>query len=155
MRVLVTSLFAVALLVLSAGSADARPNVQASLAEVRQATAGYHDVAAARDAGYFQASGCVPGMGYHYLNPAVAGPDTLDALRPSVLLYAPSGNGRLRLVGVEYVAFGATTAPAMFGQTFFGPMTHGIPSHFELHTWIWLGNSGGVFAETNAKVTCP
>ena len=145
---------ALAFLVISGAPASADPGVQSELAQVRRATAQYHNVDNALADGYFRASPCVPGMGYHYLNPALNG---TTALAPNVLLYAPSGNGNLKLVGVEYVVFSETLTvpPTMFGQTFIGPMTHGLPRHFERHVWIWLGNSDGIFSQTNDKVSCP
>ena len=94
-------------------------------------------------------------MGYHYVNMGLNG---TTASAPNVLLYAPKGNGKLKLVGVEYVVFSEDplmVVPTMFGQMFHGPMEHGIPRHFELHVWIWLGNPDGVFAQRNDKVTCP
>jgi len=69
---------------------------------------------------------------------------------PNVLLYATNPSGKL--VGVEYVVFGPTlaVAPIMFGQTYHGPMTHGLPRHFELHVWLWLANRDGIFSQLNS-----
>ena len=144
---------ALALMVVTGAPASADPGWNDDLAQVRRATAQYHSVQSALADGYVQASACVPGMGYHYVNFALNG---TTALAPNVLLYAPSGNGQLKLVAVEYVVFNATltVAPTIFGQTYFGPMEHGIPRHFERHVWLWLGNTDGVFAQTNSKVTC-
>lgn len=144
---------ALAFMVVTGGAASADPGRQSDLAQVRRATAQYHNVDAALADGYLATTQCVPGMGYHYLNPTLNG---TTAVAPNVLLYAPSGNGNLKLVGVEYVVFSATltVAPTIFGQTYFGPLTHNIPRHFERHAWIWLGNADGVFAQTNSKVTC-
>lgn len=152
-KVLALSL-TLAFMVGTGASASADPGYHDDLAQVRRATAQYHNIANALADGYFQASPCVPGMGYHYVMPTLNG---TTALAPNVLLYAPSGNGKLKLVAVEYVVFSDTleVAPIMFGQTFHGPSTHGIPRHFELHVWLWLGNPDGVFSQTNSKVTCP
>lgn len=143
-----------AFMVVSGAPAAADPGYHDDLAQVRRATAQYHNIANALADGYVQASPCVPGMGYHYVSFAL---DGTTALAPNVLVYAPSGNGKLKLVAVEYVVFSATlaVAPIIFGQTYFGPMTHGIPRHFERHVWLWLGNTDGVFAQYNDKVTCP
>lgn len=127
---------------------------QSDLAQVRALAAKYHDVQTALDDNYVQASECVPGMGYHYVNFAYSA--TIDPLEPTALLYEPSGNGRLKLVAVEWVIF-SDAAPgtySLFDQTFHGPMTHGIPVHHELHVWLWQGNPEGVFNQTNPKVTC-
>ena len=154
MKHVLTLTLALAFLAFTGAPASADPGVQSDLAQVRRATAKYHNVDRAIAAGYSPASPCIDGMGYHYLN---RGLDGTTASAPNVLLYAPSGNGKLKLVGVEYVVFSNTlmVAPTMFGQTLDGPMTHGIPRHFELHVWIWLGNPDGVFAQRNDKVTCP
>jgi hypothetical protein len=97
------------------------------IAQVRQATAKYHDVNEALADGYIPVSGCeaIPGMGVmgiHYLNPALASDLAVDPLAPELLLYVPSGDG-LRLVGVEYwVASVGQPTPVVLGQTFDGPM---------------------------------
>lgn len=102
-------------------------------------------------------SGCVPGMGFHYVNPAYA---SASSELPTALLYVPSGN-QLRLVAVEWVVFDADQdmeadeSYSLFGQTFLGPMSHGIPIHRELHVWTWQGNPSGTFAQTNPNVVCP
>ncbi len=154
MKHVLTLTLALAFLAFSGAPASADPGVQSDLAQVRRATAQYHNVQNALDAGYFSTVHCVPGMGVHYVNPTLSG---TDPLAPNVLLYAPSGNGKWKLVAVEYVVFSAapSVAPTMFGQTFHGPSFHGFPRHFELHAWIWLGNPDGVFAQRNDKVTCP
>lgn len=152
-QVLALSL-ALAFMVVTGAPASADPGWHSDLAQVRRATAQYHNIQNALDAGYFSTVECVPGMGVHYLNPTLSG---TDPLAPNVLLYAPSDNGKWRLVAVEYVVFSATltVAPTIFGQTYHGPSTHGIPRHFELHAWLWLGNPDGVFSQLNSKVTCP
>jgi len=151
-----TLTLALAFLAFSGAPASADPGGQSDLAQVRRATAKYHNVDRAIAAGYSPASPCIDGMGYHYLN---RGLDGTTASAPNVLLYAPKGNGKLKLVGVEYVVFSEDplmVAPTLFGQTFYGPMTHGpVPQHFELHVWIWLGNPDGAFEQENDKVTCP
>ena len=153
MKHILTLALALAFLVVTGAPASADPGIQSDLAQVRRATAQYHNVQNALDAGYFSTVVCVPGMGVHYVNPALSG---TDPLAPNVLLYAPSGNGKWKLVAVEYVVFSATLSvnPTMFGQTFHGPSFHGIPRHFELHAWLWLGNPAGVFSQLNSKVTC-
>ena len=131
---------------------------QGDLAKVRALTAKYHDPAAAVRDGYAATSQCVPGMGYHYVKPAYS--TAANAMQPTVMLYATRG-GQLHLVAVEWVVFDADQdmeadeTYSLFGQTFHGPMTHGIRVHRELHAWIWLGNPDGLFAQTNSKVTCP
>lgn len=121
-------------------------------AAVKEATAAYHDVSKAVEAGYRapEAAACVESpagaMGVHSANPALLMDGLIDPLRPEVLLYLPKNGGGFRLVGVEYVQpvivrspsgvtspwFAATRwpsnytvltpAPSLFGKTFDGPM---------------------------------
>lgn len=137
------------------------------LAEVRQATAKYRDVAAAFADGYVRLSGCVAvpglgGMGFHYGKLSLFGAP-IDLLQPALLLYASSGNG-LRLVAVEYFHVDADQdlatdddRPSLFGQPFDGPMEgheEGMPRHYDLHVWLWQANPSGIFAQFNPNVRC-
>jgi hypothetical protein len=81
--------------------------VNAQLTVVKQATARFHDLAAAQASGYsIENEPCVAspagGMGIHAPNlPLILDP-TLDLSKPELLLYEPRPNGGHRLVGVEY-----------------------------------------------------
>jgi hypothetical protein len=130
------------------------PGLGAELAQVRAATARYHDVEAALADGFILPpdSHCVAGpdgaMGYHYVNFGRVG--QLDPALPQVLLYVPDGDDRLRLVGVEYLS---PTGGELFGQRFadgspLGPDT-------ALHVWLWQANPAGVFASYNPNLSCP
>lgn len=156
---------AATVLALVPGGAAAAPSEgQRQLAAVRQATVQYHDVDRAIADGYRADPVCVPGMGYHYVNAALFGAP-VDPLKPAALLYAPSGNGRLKLVGVEYFvvdedqepATHNTVRPELFGQRFDGPMPGhgpGMPVHYDLHAYIWKANPAGVLSTVNDKVEC-
>lgn len=135
-----------------------RSAVNRQLAAARAGTAGFHKVEDAVDAGFAPVSPCVEdptagGMGYHYLNPAYT---VLDPAHPQLLLYEPQKNGRLRLVGVEYlvpydVVPERADPPRLFEQDF-----HPTP-HLEawtLHVWVWRDNPAGLFAEYNPRVSC-
>ena len=165
--------FAAAAIITSATPVSAVDDItDGTLAQARAATAQFHDVDRATEAGYVQASPCVPGQGYHYVNFTLASNGDLDVSQPEVLLYAPGPNGKLRLVGVEYVRFypGSFTAPAappyvrdpggpsMFGVDFHGPMAGhepGMPDHHELHVWVWRHSPEGMFEAHNSRVVCP
>jgi hypothetical protein len=134
------------------------------LAEVRAATARFHDVAVATAEGYVPVSGCeeLPGagaMGIHYLNPGLAADGLVDPQRPEVLLYLPSDDG-LRLVGVEWFVAEAASGgqrPSVLGRGFDGPMpghSEGMPSHYDLHAWIWAHNPTGTWQAWNPALTC-
>ena len=143
-----------------------------TLAQARAATAKFHNIDRALEAGYVQASPCEPGQGYHYVNFALAGDDgRLDVSQPEVLLYEPGPNGKLRLVGVEYVRFYPSfsapktppyvrdaNGPSMFGVDFHGPMAGhapGMPDHHELHVWVWRHSPEGMFEARNSRIVCP
>ncbi len=86
-----------------AATGNTDPDVNKGLAEVRQATAKYHNVSNALADVYQPTEHCVAvpglgGMGYHYTNPALIGDPSVDPSKPEVLLYAPKPNGTLKLV---------------------------------------------------------
>jgi hypothetical protein len=72
-----------------AGSAGAS-NGQSDLAAVRAATARYHRLDAALDAGYVDLSLCFDHMGEHYGQPASIVDGVLEATEPEALVYATS-----------------------------------------------------------------
>jgi hypothetical protein len=135
---------------------------------VRQATEQFKDVQAAEAAGYGLFHGCVSGpqegaMGVHYANPALVGDGALDAARPEALLYEPK-DGKLQLVGVEYVVLAKDWAaahpegpPVLMGQLFNyvgAPNRYGLDPFYELHVWAWRSNRAGLFADWNTRVSC-
>lgn len=140
------------------------------LQALKAATARYHSLEQAEADGYsLQGEPCVaePGlgvMGVHAVNPALVVDSASDPLRPDILLYAPDENGKLRLVGVEYLVFDeddnlATDGdrPSIFGQPFDGPMpghTPVMPAHYDLHIWVWSDNPAGMFAPFNPSLSC-
>jgi hypothetical protein len=146
------------------------PSVLKELAQVRQATAKYHDVNVALADGFIRTPECVEspdgGMGIHFINPARLMDPAENILEPEILLYVESGNG-LKLIGVEYfygigapdtpIPNPAPPAPILFGRPFDGPMEQhepGQPPHCALHVWVWQGNPSGVFAPFNPNVSC-
>lgn len=133
---------------------------------VRNATEQFLDVNKAVAAGYGPLFGCVSGsdhgaMGIHYVNPAYLN-GTINLNQPQALIYEPS-DGKLKLVGVEYVADAATwlksnsAPPVLEGQVFLfvdAPNRFTIPSFFELHVWAWRDNPKGAFVDWNDHVSC-
>ena len=103
-------------------------------------------------------------MGYHYANAALMADDAIDPLRPEILVYAPTKNGKLELVAVEYWKKDAdgslmTSAdrPSVYGVGFDGPMPgHNptMPVHYDLHVWLYEDNPSGRFAPFNPAVSC-
>jgi hypothetical protein len=137
------------------------PEVQEWLAGLRAATAAYQRIEAALDAEYdivfqdacFELPG-VGGMGYHYVNGGLVD-GTVEEFAPEALMYEPQKNGRMRLVGVEYVVpFAAwidPQPPVLHGQEFHPNETFGL---WTLHVWMFKHNPDGMFADWNPTVTC-
>jgi hypothetical protein len=145
------------------------------LAEVRRATARFHRVEEVIDAGYELGwvngsgnriiTGCVShptagAMGYHYFHPALMADLTVDPLKPEALVYAPTRDGGLKLVAVEWIARGPNTNPPGVSQP---PSVLGMQMHilvpavgfYLTHAWLWRHNPAGMFADWNPKVSCP
>lgn len=127
------------------------------LAQVRAATAKYHEVNEALLDDYVPVGGCValptgPAMGIHYVNfQKVDGEININ--EPEILVYAPDTDGELRLVAVEYmIPKGLVTElPELYGRHFHeGPM-----DTWTLHAWVWKNNPTGMFEDFNPKVSCP
>ncbi|WP_280770799.1 hypothetical protein [Salipaludibacillus daqingensis] len=124
-------------------------DVSKQLADVRQATAKYHNIDVAFNDGYVTDYHCVPNMGIHLVNPDLLFNGFHDPLKPEVLVYEPKKNGGYKLVAAEYLAPGGER-PTLFGQEFDdGP----FPGSYALHAWVWEQNPNGMFSPYNPKVT--
>jgi len=171
--------FLVAIVGLAAfGGTVLATSTQDELAQVRRATAQFHRLEAAIDAGYTLGyvngagntiiTGCIAhptdpvnigAMGYHYFNKALIDDLVIDPLRPEGLVYERRPNGELKLVAVEYVVPGPASNPAgpAVAPTPFGMDMHilvpAVGFH-TLHAWIWSHNPSGMFAHWNPDVTC-
>jgi hypothetical protein len=160
------------------GETKLSPGVQAQIADVRRATARFHDFNFAihpNGGGYgglvidLAGKSCIDqpgqgGMGVHYVNGSLFNAQ-LDPLKPQALIYEPLANGEMRLVGVEYIvlksvwdgAFAGTT-PRLFGRNFHlvaAGNRYGLPDFYELHLWLWQPNRSGMFSDWNPAVRCP
>ena len=140
----------------ASGTAVAAPSVQSQLAQVRAATAAFHDTAAANDAGYFQALPCFDssagGMGQHFINGFYLGKTELT--HPAALVYEPRDTG-YKLAAVEWVVPGAPddTPPVLLGHPFTYLPELGV---WKLHAWIWQPNPVDMFADYNPTIQqCP
>jgi len=156
------SLLLVAVLMLTATQAIAQG--QSELAEARQATAGFHRVGDAEAAGYastLDTLGCfenpgVGGMGLHYLNGSILD-GTPQANAPEALVFEMRPNGKLKLVGLEYIvpvdAWTGEMPPSLFGRHFH---QHPTLPLWVLHAWVWQPNPSGMFQDWNPNVAmCP
>jgi hypothetical protein len=161
---------------LSVTAPAAAQQVSPELAKLRDALSKYKDPIVAIHDGYFSTLGCVEypkaggeghapyprgGMGVHFLNMTIMGPEP-DLLRPNVLLYEPDGD-QLRLVAAEWfvpLMTGVKQRPSLFGIPFDGPMEGHHPlmplemHHYDLHVWLWKDNPEGMFKPTNPTVSC-
>jgi hypothetical protein len=164
--------------VIAAGMATA--GGQDELATVRNATAGYHDLGAATDAGYvtelpqtaaFGGGTCVSNgskgaMGIHMLDTRPNGrlDANLDPANPEAILYEKRNDGSFKMTGVEYIvaqktATGAAVPrPTLYGEPFadtnlarFGDPSTNV---WTLHAWLWKPNPGGMFDPWNTRVSC-
>ncbi|CAN5309663.1 hypothetical protein BH20ACT13_BH20ACT13_25390 [soil metagenome] len=153
--------------------------LQPELAQVRRATARFHDLDAALEAGYELGwvngsgtriiTGCVAhptagAMGYHYFNKELMDDNAVDALEPEVLVYESGPNGKRKLVAVEWVVRGPNSNPPGPSvppiPTVLGMEMHILvpppgPAFYLMHAWIWYRNPAGMFADFNPNVTCP
>lgn len=159
------------LLVLAATAVAKQSPLDRQMKQAKAATARFNSVAQALKAGYVRPVGpmaqiCVQlpdgsaAMGIHFENPALMADPALDIRKPEILVYIPKANGSLKLVALEYfvAASQVTTAPSLYGHTFDGPMAGhhpGMPTHYDLHAWLWQANPTGTFSQFNPAVRCP
>lgn len=137
------------------------------LAALRQAVEPFHDIDAARDAGYDVVvshpinhriclrDSVLGAMGIHFLEAALVD-DTVLATRPEVLIYEPQEDGSEEFVGVEYIIPFSILGedqppPTLFGQQFVQNHTFQL---WGLHAWVGRNNPSGMFASWNPAVTC-
>ena len=149
-------------------SPDEKAKAGALVRVVREATERFQDVRVAEAEGYALQFGCVSGpdagaMGLHYVNGPLVGAGVLDAMRPQIVIYEPQPNGRLKLIGADYLvladAWNATHAgpPQLMGQFFHlfeSPNRFGLPAFYTLHVWAWKENPNGAFVNWHPNVSC-
>lgn len=147
---------------------------QSSLADLRQATTKYHDVAVALaepnaielpQVQPFGDGTCIENlngdgaMGIHILLRDRVD-DVLVPTEPEAILYEKRNNGSYKLTGVEYIVASAER-PTLYGQQFdetnlarYGDPTATV---WTLHVWAWKPNldpDRGIFSPWNTRVTC-
>ena len=133
-----------------------------------KSTERFRDVRMAEAEGYALKFGCVSGgeygaMGLHYVNFPLVLDGVLDPTRPEIVIYEPLPNGRLQLVGADYLVLASDwdsknpSPPELMGQLlhlFESPNRFGLPNFYTLHVWAWKENPTGTFANWHAKVSC-
>jgi hypothetical protein len=150
------------------GHSDQRKQANELVRIVRENTARFRDVRVAEAASYQPLFGCVSGdeagaMGLHYVNLALVNDGKLDPAQPEIVIYEPQSDGRLKLIGADYLVYEkdwdvkAKGAPQLMGQLlhYFGsPNRFGLESFFTLHVWAWKDNPTGTFVNWHSKVSC-
>jgi hypothetical protein len=130
------------------------------IAALRAATARFHRIDVADDAGWNVQfpPGCfdsndpaIGAMGRHYINGDKVG--SLSVTEPQLLIYERQKNGDSHLVGVEYIYPGLATdtPPRLFGRNF---AYNDVFQVWVLHVWAWRHNPRGIFQDWNPAVTC-
>ncbi len=147
---------------------------QSSLAELREATAKYHDIAVARaepnavelpQVQPFGTGTCIENlngggaMGIHLLLQDRVD-DKLLPTEPEALLYEKRNDGSYKLTGVEYIVATAEQ-PTLYGQPFdeTNLARYGNPAAtvWTLHVWAWKPNPDplrGIFSPWHTRVSC-
>jgi hypothetical protein len=135
---------------------------------VRESTKRFRDVAVAKAEGYDLAFGCVSGsdsgaMGLHYVNMSFVGDGELDPTRPEIIIYEPTPDGSLRMIGADYLVLADgwhakhKETPQLMGQLlhlFESPNRFGLPAFYTLHVWAWKDNPSGMFVNWHTNVSC-
>jgi hypothetical protein len=131
---------------------------------VTAASARYHSVKQAENAGYEMDAHCVyvpgvGGMGHHFVNMDLIDPE-YNPLMPEALMYEPDKNGNMKLIGVEYIVINVGQDRPHFGDHPFDiegapPLEAQNIPHWSLHVWLWKDNPAGMFTPMNPDVSCP
>jgi hypothetical protein len=144
-----------------ANNGELTPEQKKAVADVRNATNKFLDVAVAKANGYAKQypAGCAASpnasegaQGFHYLDESrVDG--TVELLKPELVMYEPQPNGKLQLIGVDYVVplTASATPPTLLGVPFMRNEPLGV---WALHIWTMRPNPSGMFAAWNPKVSC-
>jgi len=154
-------------------------NLTQQLAEMRVATAKYAtNLAKAKADGYGIITMMMPNMGFHFLNPNIAG---FNVRKPQILVYEHTGS-KWQLGALEWVfpsipknpplqnaTFGLFPAACHYKDGSFIPHKNGKtcpktnpktgskfnfwhPDLTTMHVWIWYPNPAGLYSSTNPLV---
>src|SRR5437868_3660488 len=149
--------------------ATADPNKAGALVKiVREATERFRDVAVAEAEGYGLQFGCVTGpdfgaMGMHFVNFPLVFDGELDPRRPEIVIYEPLPDGRVRLIGADYLVLADqwnakhAEPPQLMGQLlqfFETPNRFNLPAFYTLHVSAWKVNANGTFVNWHTKESC-
>lgn len=149
-------------------TADQKTRASALIKIVRESTERFKDVSIAEAEGYVLQFGCVSGpdsgaMGLHYVNSSLVARGEIDPTRPQIVIYEPTSNGGLRLIGADFLLLAdqwdqkKQGPPELMGQLFHyfeAPNRFGLPAFYTLHVWAWKGNPNGAFVNWHPNVSC-
>jgi len=149
-------------------TAEQKSRQNALIRIVREATERYKDVSAAEADGYVLQFGCVSGpdsgaMGLHYVNGTLVNKGELDPWHPQIVIYEPTANGGLKLIGADFLLMAdmwdkkKQGPPELMGQLFHyfeAPNRFGLPAFYTLHVWAWKDNPNGAFVNWHPNVSC-
>jgi hypothetical protein len=136
---------------------------------VRDATERFKQVSVAEKEGYGLLFGCVSGpdygaMGMHFVNMPLVLDGEVDATRPEIVIYEPQPNGRLKMIGADFLVLAEAWdskhpegPPQLHGQLFHlfeAPNRFGLPTFYTLHVWAWKDNPTGTFVNWHSNVSC-
>lgn len=129
------------------------------IAGLRQATVKYRDFDEAAPGGYdtplleCMENPGVGGQGFHFGDMSLIEDDALLEFAPELLMYEPTKNGRMQLIGVEWIRpyEPGSERPSLNGVQFHHNETLGL---WVLHAWIWKHNPAGMFENWNPTVSC-
>ena len=170
----------------TASACDEHDPAASFTASARSSTAKYHSLTVAKKAGYSILAGsagfrCLaePGMGatgMHYVKDELLKDPAIDAKEPEALVYAPDGQGGLRLAALEYVVIQGdwnahqipptslsvvthenVAPPMLFGHQFNftdAPNRYDLPPFYSLQVWLWKDNPAGTFELWNPSMNC-
>jgi hypothetical protein len=169
-NVRLSSLIALALAAAASAAASAETLHRPLVDRVRAATSRYIDIGVAKAEQWVAATPCVSGpsagaMGVHLVLPSRLFDGQINADEPEALIYEPTPNGAMRLVGVEFIVTKAdwervhprSGPPALDNNLLnlvASPNRYGLPDFYELHVWAWQNNPQGSFADWNTRVSC-
>jgi len=147
---------------------DQKSKASALIKKVRDATQRFQNVEVAEAEGYELQFGCVSGdsagaMGLHYVNGYLVGKGEVNVKRPQIVIYEPTADGHLRLIGADYLVMADAwnqnnpAPPQLMGQLFHlfdEPNRFGLHAFYSLHVWAWKDNPNGAFVNWHPSVSC-
>jgi len=86
-----------------------------------------------------------------------------DPRRPEIVIYEPLPNGKLQLVGADYLVFADAWhaknqgSPQLMGQLMHlieAPNRYGLPAFYTLHVWAWKESPTGTFVNWHKNISC-